>query len=126
MDKNYLRNPDIRWVKKWENNHRLLPYPLHDLQVGEDVCQVYEIPESEMQLVLSEINPAHGIADIDAEDLYFDGLKNETFQAKKAMIIRWEETNHIVSPWFVEYGSSWIWCVKWRPGLKGIGVPLNS
>ena len=55
--KDYLHNIDILWDKKKEHNHRLLPYPAHDLQVGEYICQVYEIPEEDMQAVIDEINP---------------------------------------------------------------------
>ena len=121
--KDYLHSPDIRLSKSNDNNHRLLPYPMHDLQVGEDLCQVYEIPESEMQAVLDEINPHHLIETLNAEDLYLDAMKDETFLLKQAMIIRFEDTNLIVSPWFAEYGSSWHWCLKWRPGLHGWGHP---
>ena len=57
--KDYLHNPDILLSKSNDNNHRLLPYPTHDLQVGDYTCQVYEIPAEEMQAVLDEINPHH-------------------------------------------------------------------
>ena len=122
--KDYLHNPDLLLDKKLENNHRLLPYPTHDLQIGEYTCQVYEIPQDDMQAVIDEINPLQGVEEINAEELYYDGLKNQTFLMKEAMIIRFDDTNYIVSPWFAEYGSSFFWCVKWRPGLRGFGSPL--
>ena len=121
--KDYLHNIDILWEKKKEYNHRPLPYPTHDLQVGEYICQVYEIPEEDMQVVIDEINPTRTYKR-NINDLYYDGLKNEKFYLKDAMIIRFEDTNHIVSPWFAEYGSSLAWCVKWEPGMKGFGKPL--
>lgn len=123
MTKDYLHNPDILLHKTNENNHRLLPYPTHNLQIGDYICQVYEIPETDMQIVLDEINPHYLIIKLDAHDLYLDAMKDETFYLKDAMIIRFEDTNHIVSPWFAEYGSSWHWCLKWRPGLHGWGHP---
>ena len=96
---------------------------MHDMQVGDYVCQVYEIPEEDMQLVLDEINPHHPFVKLNSEDLYLDAMKDETFYFKNAMIIRFEDTNQIVSPWFAEYGSSWHWCLKWEPGLHGWGHP---
>ena len=122
-DKDYLHNPDILLYKTNKNNHRLLPYQMHDMQVGDYVCQVYEIPEEDMQLVLDEINPHHPLVKLNSEDLYLDAMKDETFYLKNAMIIRFEDTNQIVSPWFAEYGSSWHWCLKWEPGLHGWGHP---
>jgi len=56
-DKDYLHSPDILLSKSNDNNHRLLPYHTHDLQIGDYICQVYEIPENDMQMVLDEINP---------------------------------------------------------------------
>ena len=124
MTKDYLHNPDILLHKTRKNNHRLLPYPTHDLKIGDYTCQVYEIPEADMQMILDEINPFYLVEKINANDLYLDAMKDETFYLKDAMIIRFEDTNQIVSPWFAEYGSSWHWCLKWRPGLHGWGHPL--
>ena len=47
--KDYLHNTDILWDKTRKHNHRLLPYPTHDLTIGKYTCQVYEIPEEAMQ-----------------------------------------------------------------------------
>jgi len=78
-DKDYLHNPDILLYKTNKNNHRLLPYPMHDMQVGDYICQVYEIPEEDMQFVLDEINPHHSLIKLNSEDLYLDAMKDETF-----------------------------------------------
>ena len=124
MGKDYLHNPDILADKMMDNNHRLLPYPTHDLQVGDHICQVYEIPDDDLQSVLSEINPLPNCVVLDKDDLYFDLNKGEKFYLYEAMIIRFENTNHIVSPWFVEYGSSFKWCAKWNRRLKKGFGPL--
>ena len=123
MGKDYLHNADILVDKGRSNNHRLLPYPTHDLQVGDYICQVYEIPD-DLQSVLTEINPCPHSDVLNKDDLYFDLNKGEKFYLYEAVIIRFEDTNHIVSPWFVEYGSSFKWCVKWERGLHGFNSPL--
>lgn len=123
----YLRNPDITLNKTREHTHRLLPYPTHVMQVQDETCQVYEIPEEKMQEVLDEINPWRFLKNekLNAEDMYYDGHKNRRFRLKKALIIRFERTNHIVSPWFASHGSSWLWIVKWRRGMVGYGKPMS-
>ena len=123
-NKDYQHNPDMLLDKKLENNHRILPYPYKELTIGENTCWVYDIPSEDMQSVIDEINPLQGVRKISVDDLYFDGLKNQTFLMKEAMIIRFDDTNYIVSPWFAECGSSFFWCVKWKPGMKGFSSPL--
>lgn len=124
MGKDYLHNADILFDKLRSNNHRQLPYPTHSMQVGDYFCQVYEIPADDIQSVLDEINPCPHSDMLNKDDLYFDLNKGEKFYLRDAMIIRFEDTNHIVSPWFVEYGSSFKWCSKWRRGLRGFNSPL--
>ena len=87
---NYLRNPEFESDFAGYLDHTPLSYPMIPLQVGEDVCMVYEIPENEMQKILNKVNPYQKR---NAEDLMFDELIGECFKWKQAIVLWYRNTN---------------------------------
>ena len=55
-----------------------------------------------MQAVLDKINPHHLVRKLNGDDLHLVAMKNKTFVLKQALVIRFDNTNHIVSSWFGE------------------------
>ena len=66
-----------------ENDHRKLPHPLTELQIGDDRCMKYDIPEEDMQAVSDEINPLQGVVELNADETRFDMFSQQEFQVKK-------------------------------------------
>lgn len=118
---NYLRNPEFDIDFAGRLDHTELPYPMKPLQVGEDECMVYEIPEEDMPKVLNMVNPYERR---NAEDLMFDELKGECFKWKQAIVIRHRNTNLLVSPFFAECGANLHWIREWHPGIQKSRIPL--
>ena len=119
---NYLRNPEFEIDFAGRLDHTELPYEKKPLTVGEDVCMVYDIPESDMQKILNKVNP-YGTKR-QADDLMFDELKGECFKWKQAIVLWYRNTNLLVSPFFVESGANLHWIIKWRPGIQKSKIPL--
>lgn len=115
-EKNYLRWSFIELQVAGYTDHIPLPYPMKPLQVGEDMCMVYEIPEEDMQTVLNKVQAHHGRKN--AEDLMFDIFNGKTFQWKEAMVLWHKNTNLLVSPYFVESGTCFFDIIKWHEGIK--------
>lgn len=118
---NYLRNPEFESDFAGYLDHTPLPYPMIPLQVGEDVCMVYEIPENEMQKILNKVNPYQKR---NAEDLMFDELIGECFKWKQAIVLWYRSTNLLVSPFFVKSGANIHWIRKWHSGIQKSKIPL--
>ena len=72
----YLRNPEFESDFAGYLDHTPLSYPMIPLQVGEDVCMVYEIAEPEMQKILNKVNPYQKR---NAEDLMFDEFNPQDY-----------------------------------------------
>ena len=125
-EKNYLRCADIELHIGRENNHRKLPYPLTELQVGEDKCIKYDIPEEDMQSVLDEINPLQNVVTLNAEETRFDMFRSRSFKLKNCMVLWYRNTNLIVSPWFVEYGATLFYSPRKVRGLSGFHRPRSA
>ena len=56
---NFLRSPLFLNYRD-EECKKKLQYPTVEVQVGEDKCEVYEIPKEKMQEVLDLVNPFKG------------------------------------------------------------------
>ena len=118
---NFLRCAFIELQVAGYLDHTALPYPMKPLQVGEDVCMVYEIPQENMQEVLNKVHPHQGRKN--AEDLMFDIFNGKTFRWKEAMVLWHKNTNLLVSPYFVESGTCFYDIKKWHPGIEKNGFP---
>lgn len=119
---NYLRSPYLGTFIAGRLDHTPLPYPVKPLQVGEDTCMVYEIPETDMPKILNKVNPRNEHRK--AEDLMFDELKGECFKWKQAVVLWYRNTNLLVSPFFVESGANVDWISKWHSGIQKSKIPL--
>ena len=121
--KNYLRSASVKLFLYPRKNQPELPFPMKSLQVGDDVCLVYEgIPEEKKQWVLDHV-AALSTHRIKVDDWIFDEYQGKRFQGRDCLILRYQGMNIIVSPFFVESGVSFMDFLPWRPGIQKSRIP---
>ena len=108
--KNFLREPDFKFLSN-ERVSKKLPYPTHPLVVGEDTCEVYEIPRDELQNAIDIVNPFPNLP-LKITDRRHGFIADKNFTVSKCLIIRYKRKNFIVSPWFVENGETIMFWTK--------------
>ena len=121
--KNYLRSASVKLLIFSRRNQPELPFPMKPLQVGDDTCLVYEgIPEEKKQWILDHA-AALSTRRIRVDDWIFDEYQGSRFQGRDCLILRYQNTNIIVSPFFVESGVSFMDFLPWRPGIQKSRTP---
>lgn len=111
---NYLQDSLIIGSKNISKSLTKLNYPTHLLQVGEDVCEEYEIPEEDMQEMLNTVYPLADEDHIDANQRMLDFSTSKVFLAKEFKVIWHHGVNILVTPCFSKTGGHIFACVKYR------------
>jgi hypothetical protein len=109
---NFLRQIGIFTWKEISDSLEKLSYPTSLWKIGEDVCELYEIPSDQKEKILNEVY-------ILSADYYIDVTKNwesfdgeEEFLATDFKIIWFNGCNYIVSPFFAETGTMADDCIE--------------
>lgn len=112
-DNNFLRQSDFDFVKDICLKTKL-NYKTHELRIGEDICDEYEIPESDIQTVLSLVNPINECLPIFSEQEMLCFTTGKTFKAKEFKVIwhREYQINYLVTPWFASTGGTFTTCIR--------------
>jgi hypothetical protein len=95
------------------NQEDLLPYPLilvKKTKNGKVTSEEYDIPESEKQSVLKSMYPFDDLPDLTSE--LFDLHAERLFMVKDFKVVREDETNYLVSPYYYESGGT---VIDWMP-----------
>ena len=109
---NFLRQLGILTTKQISNSLKKLPYPTTLWKIGDDFCEVYEIPVEQKEKILNEVYILSGDYHIDVTKEWesFDG--EEHFLAIDFKIIWFNGCNYIVSPFFAETGNMADDCIE--------------
>ena len=109
---NFLRQIGIFTWKEISDSLEKLPYPTSLWQIGEDYCELYEIPTEQREKVLNEVYilSDDDYIDVTKEWESFDG--EEHFLAIDFKIIWFNGCNYIVSPFFAETGNMADDCIE--------------
>lgn len=109
---NYLRLPHFRIVR-YKDNQGKLPYPTHEVVVGEDKCLVYDIPRNMMQKALDKANAFKGLRIYPANKKRRVPLTDgKYYYFHQAIIIYFKRHNYILPPMFFETGETGGgWCI---------------
>ena len=102
---NFLRQIGILTWKEISDSLEKLPYPTSSWRIGEDFCELYEIPIEQKEKILNDVY-------VLSEDYYIDITKTwesfdgeEEFLAADFKIIWFNGCNYIVSPYFAITGT---------------------
>ena len=104
---NFLRSPLFLNYRD-EECKKKLQYPTVEVQVGEDKCEVYEIPKEKMQEVLDLVNPFKGfrVYPVESRQKVALSLDNKRYSFGSAIIVYYKRQNYIVPPTFFADGST--------------------
>ena len=109
---NFLRQIEFYTTKEISESLEKLHYPTTLWKIGEDFCEVYDIPIQDKEQVLNEVNVLvedHPI-DVTKKMMSFDG--EEEFMAQDLKIIWFNGCNYIVSPYFDNTGTTFESCIE--------------
>ena len=108
---NFLRQIAFFTLKEISDSLVKLPYPTSLWKIGEDFCELYEIPIEHKEKILNEV---HVLSDdyIDVTKTWVSFDRTEEFLAVDFKIIWFNECNYIVSPFFVKTGTTIKYCIK--------------
>lgn len=82
-----------------------LPFPLREVKSEEFVTEyVYDIPDVKKREVLNQLWPFTNPPSID--DVLFDIHEQNYFKMRDYLVIRFDEYNMIVSPYFLKSGGT--------------------
>lgn len=109
---NFLRHVYFGLIEEIATSRDKLDFPTHQLQIGEDFCEEYEIPKECMQNVLSEVNPLDHEEHFKADDNIYNIVNHKTFRAIEFRVIRFNNFNYLVTPWFEIDGTTHCGCIK--------------
>ena len=109
---NFLRHAYFGLIERIAKSREKLNFPTHQLQIGEDFCEEYEIPKECMQNVLSEVNPLDSYEQLKADDDIYNIVNRNTFKAIDFRVVRFNDFNYLVTPWFEQDGTTHVGCIK--------------
>ena len=113
---NFLRSPSFLFFRD-DNCRKKLPYPTHEVKVGEDKCLVYDIPKEKMQEVLDYVNPLKGQITFPIKSRKKVALSsdNKKYCFGSAFIVYYKRHNYIVPPpFFVDGSTAMGWGIRPR------------
>ena len=88
-----------------------LPYPAREVvKAGGKTVEVYEIPEDAREAVLAELYPFSPAPRLD--DTLFDLHEGRNFQVRDFLVVREDESNFAVSPYYLHSGGT---ILDWIP-----------
>lgn len=88
-----------------------LPYPAREVvKAGGKTVEVYEIPEDAREAVLAELYPFSPAPCLD--DTLFDLHEGRNFQVRDFLVVREDESNFAVSPYYLHSGGT---ILDWIP-----------
>ncbi|MGN0880591.1 MAG: hypothetical protein ACI4WT_14220 [Oligosphaeraceae bacterium] len=88
-----------------------LPYPSREVvKDGGKTVEVYEIPEDAREAVLAELYPFSPAPRLD--DTLFDLHEGRNFQVRDFLVVREDESNFAVSPYYLHSGGT---ILDWIP-----------
>ena len=115
LNGNYLRDYYFHFWRSDDCKGKL-PFPAHEVQVGEDKCLVYDIPKERMQEALDMANPLKGIIQFPVNRkrrVLFSDDDTKYWYFRQAFIIYYKRYNYIVPPTFFKDGATAEgWCIR--------------
>lgn len=109
---NFLRQIAFFTLKEISDSLEKLPYPTSLWQVGEDFCELYEIPIEQKERILNEVHVlSDDYIDVTKTWVSYDS-EVEEFLAADFKIIWFNECNYIVSPFFAKTGTTIKYCIE--------------
>lgn len=85
-----------------------LSFPTKIIQVGEDSCELYDIPENQIIDVINSIIKPNRLPE--TKNMY-DCNEKKPFVVTELQIIRFNNANYIISPYFSNSGSTFGGCI---------------
>ena len=89
-----------------------LSYPTSLWKIGEDVCELYEIPIEQKERILNEVHVLSDDYYIDVTKTWVSFDRAEEFLAADFKIIWFNGCNYIVSPFFAKTGTMIKYCIE--------------
>jgi len=96
--------------KKQEIHFPRLTYPTRWIETGEDKVEEYIIPEDEKSRVLDELYPFEPVPEL--TEMMFDLHEEKLFQVRDYLVLRGQDMDLLVSPYFLNSGGT---VIDWMP-----------
>ena len=92
-----------------------LSYSTEFITVGNEFCELYQIPKEEIVEIMNSIHPMK--EKFIGDEIMYCACEMKKFHVTEFKIIWYKETNFIVSPYFFNSGATFLSCIKFVDGL---------